>query len=103
MTEKKEGLFMKLPSSHTMKSASLPILLASLMVFSSLAGCVFDDSENGGDGEVLSVFKYSPSSNIRTGDVITFDGSSSTPSNGLTYRWDFDQDGSIDDTGRTAE
>ena len=94
---------MKLPPSHTMKSGSLPIFLASLMLFSSLAGCVFDDSENGASGEVLSVFNYSPSSNIRTGDVIVFDGSSSTPSNGLTYRWDFDQDGSIDDTGRTAE
>ena len=94
---------MKLPPSHTMKSGSLPIFLASLMLFSSLAGCVFDDSENGANGEVLSVFNYSPSSNIRTGDVIVFDGSSSTPSNGLTYRWDFDQDGSIDDTGRTAE
>ena len=94
---------MKLPPTASMKSASMPVLLASLMVLSSLAGCIFDDSDSGSNGEVLAVFNYSPSSNIRTGDVIVFDGASSTPSNGLTYRWDFDADGSIDETGRTAE
>ena len=94
---------MKAPTSEFMKSASMPVLLALLMVLSSLAGCIFGDDENGSDGEVLAVFNYSPSTNIRTGDTITFDASSSTPSNSLTYRWDFDADGSIDDTGRSAE
>ena len=86
-----------------MKSASMPVLLALLMVISSLSGCIFGDSESGSDGEVLAVFNYSPSSNIRTGDTVVFDASSSTPSNGVTYRWDFDADGSIDETGRSAE
>ena len=81
----------------------MPVLLALLMVISSLSGCIFGDSESGSDGEVLAVFNYSPSSNIRTGDTVVFDASSSTPSNGVTYRWDFDADGSIDETGRSAE
>jgi len=92
----------KAPIREVMKSASMPILLALLMVVSSLAGCVFEDDGSGSDDEVLAVFNYSPSSNIRTGDVITFDASSSTPSNGLTYRWDFDEDGAIDETGRST-
>ena len=94
---------MKAPPTELMKSASMPVLLALLMVISSLAGCIFGDSESGSDGEMLAVFSYSPSSNIRTGDTVVFDASSSTPSNGLTYRWDFDADGSIDETGRSAE
>lgn len=93
---------MKAPIREVMKSASMPILLALLMVVSSLSGCVFEDSGSGSDDEVLAVFNYSPSSNIRTGDVITFDATSSTPSNGLTYRWDFDEDGAIDETGRST-
>lgn len=94
---------MKAPHNQPMKSASMPVLLALLMVISSLSGCIFGDSESGSDGEVLAVFNYSPSSNIRTGDTVVFDASSSTPSNGVTYRWDFDADGSIDETGRSAE
>ena len=94
---------MKAPATELMKSASMPVLLALLMVLSSLAGCIFGDEENGSNGEVLAVFSYSPSSNIRANDTISFDASSSTPSNGLTYRWDFDADGTIDDTGRSAE
>lgn len=94
---------MKAPATQPMKSASMPVLLALLMVISSLSGCIFGDSESGSDGEVLAVFNYSPSSNIRTGDTVVFDASSSTPSNGVTYRWDFDADGSIDETGRSAE
>ncbi len=86
-----------------MKSASMPVLLALLMVISSLAGCTAITGDSDSDAEVLAVFSYSPSSNIRTGDTVVFDASSSTPSNGLTYRWDFDADGSIDETGRSAE
>ena len=86
-----------------MKSASMPVLLALLMVISSLAGCTAITGDSDSDGEVLAVFNYSPSSNIRTGDTVVFDASSSTPSNGVTYRWDFDADGSIDETGRSAE
>ena len=86
-----------------MKSASMPILLALLMLVSSLAGCVFEEGGSGSDDEVLAVFNYTPSSNIRADDVIVFDASSSMPSNGLTYRWDFDEDGAIDETGRSTE
>ena len=86
-----------------MKSASMPVLLALLMVISSLAGCTAINGDSDSDGEMLAVFSYSPSSNIRTGDTVVFDASSSTPSNGVTYRWDFDADGSIDETGRSAE
>ena len=86
-----------------MKSASMPILLALLMLVSSLAGCVFEEGGSGSDDEVLAVFNYTPSSNIRADDVIVFDASSSMPSNGLTYRWDFDEDGAIDETGRSPE
>ena len=81
----------------------MPILLSLLMLVSSLSGCVFEEGGSGSDGEVLAVFNYSPSSNIRTDDVIVFDASSSMPSNGLTYRWDFDEDGAIDETGRSTE
>ena len=94
---------MKAPTTHPMKSASMPVLLALLMVISSLAGCTAITGDSDSDAEVLAVFSYSPSSNIRTGDTVVFDASSSTPSNGLTYRWDFDADGSIDETGRSAE
>ena len=94
---------MKTPACELMKSASMPVLLGLLMVISSLSGCVFEGSENDSDGEILAVFNYSPSSNIRTGDTIVLDASSSTPRNGLTYRWDFDADGVIDETTATAE
>jgi hypothetical protein len=67
---------MKAPATELMKSASMPVLLALLMVLSSLAGCIFGDDENGSNGEVLAVFSYSPSSNIRANDTISFDASS---------------------------
>ena len=44
-----------------------------LMLLSSLSGCIFEQTDAGGDEEVLAVFNYSPSSNIRSGDPITFD------------------------------
>lgn len=86
-----------------MKSSSVPMLFAALMLLSSLSGCIFEESESSGSDEVLAVFNFSPTSNIRSGDVVTFDASSSTPSGGITYRWDFDGDASIDATGRSTE
>ena len=84
---------------------SVTLLMACLLVMSSLAGCIFED-DGGADAEdVLAVFKFSPSKNIKSGTTVTFDASDSTPSDGsLTYRWNFDAEGSIDidDTGRTA-
>ena len=86
-----------------MKSRRVPLAFTALMLLSSLSGCIFEQTDAGADEEVLAVFNYSPSSNIRSGDTITFDASSSTPSGGITYRWDFDGDGSIDATGRSTE
>ena len=86
-----------------MKSRRVPLAFTALMLLSSLSGCIFEQTDAGGDEEVLAVFNYSPSTNIRSGDTITFDASSSTPSGGITYRWDFDGDGSIDATGRSTE
>lgn len=86
-----------------MKSSSVPMLFAALMLLSSLSGCIFEEAESSGSDEVLAVFNFSPTSNIRSGDVVTFDASSSTPSGGITYRWDFDGDASIDATGRSTE
>ena len=86
-----------------MKSRRVPLAFTALMLLSSLSGCIFEQTDAGGDEEVLAVFNYSPSSNIRSGDTLTFDASSSTPSGGITYRWDFDGDGSIDATGRSTE
>ena len=56
-------------------------------------------------GELFAVFSFSSSNeNIRVGDTVSFDASSSTPADGsLTYRWDFDGDLSVDKTGKTAE
>ncbi len=86
-----------------MKSSRVPIAFAALMLLSSLSGCIFEETDSGSSDEVLAVFNYSPSSNIRSGDVVTFDASASTPSGGITYRWDFDGDASIDATGRSTE
>ena len=87
-----------------MKLHFSPLLLASMMILTSLSGCIFEDEEPSSNGEVLAVFNYSPSENIRVGDTISFDASSSTPNDGrLTYRWDFDNDSSVDKTGMTAE
>ena len=99
----KEGLLMKAIHKSLMRTAFVPLLLTSVMVLSSLAGCVIDENSSESQGEVLAVFKITPATNIRVDDLVNFDASSSTPSNSLTYRWDFDEDGSIDDTGRTAE
>jgi hypothetical protein len=75
-----------------------------MMLLVGLSGCIFED-ESSSSGELFAVFNYSSSNeNIRVGDTISFDGSSSTPDDGsLTYRWDFDGDSSVDKTGKTAE
>ena len=74
------------------------------MVLVSLSGCIFEDGESSSKSELLAVFNFSPSDNIKVGDTILFDASSSTPNDGsLTYRWDFDNDLSVDKTGMTAE
>ena len=54
---------------------------------------------------MLAVFSFSPSKNIKAGTTVSFDASSSTPNDGsLTYRWNFDTEGTIDidATGLTA-
>jgi len=80
------------------------VFLGLLLVMSSLSGCLFSGEDDNAQEELFPVIKFSPNSNIRVGDLVYFDASSSTPSDGsLTYRWDFDSDDSIDETGRTAE
>ena len=86
--------------SGLMKTHFQPLLIALVMMTASLSGCILagdDDSEV----SVTAVFSYSPQSNIRTGDSVQLDGSSSLPSDGsLTYSWDCDGDGSADKTGQ---
>ena len=86
-----------------MKTTPVPFMFAALMVLSSLSGCIFDDGETSGSDEVLAVFNYAPTTNLKAGDVVSFDASASPPSGGITYRWDFTGDGSIDATGRSTE
>ena len=96
---------MNKPPHHHMGRYARTLLMAGLMVCSSLAGCIFEDGSDDGDQEVLAVFSFSPSKNIKVGDSVSFDASSSTPNDGsLTYRWNFDTEGSIDidATGLTA-
>ena len=56
--------------------------MAGLMVCSSLAGCIFEDGSDDGNQEVLAVFSFNPSKNIKVGDSVSFDASSSTPNDG---------------------
>ena len=81
-----------------------PVLMAFMMLLVGLSGCIFEE-ENTSSGELFAVFSFSSSNeNIRVGDTVSFDASSSTPADGsLTYRWDFDGDLSVDKTGKTAE
>ncbi len=100
-----EALFMNIPLPQGMGSMLKPLLLSTLMLCSALSGCIFEDDGSSSNEDLLAVFSVSKTTNIRVGDTITFDGSSSTPSDGsLTYRWNFDSIGSndIDATGRTA-
>jgi hypothetical protein len=75
--------------------------LVLLMLASTMAGCL---GTGGEDVALDAVFTFSPASNINEGEVVFFDASGSLPSDGsLTYRWDFDGDGAVDEIGRTAE
>ena len=76
-------------------------LLVVLLLTSSLAGCLGgSDSQS---EELEAIFSFTPLDNIREGQTITFDGSASTPSTGsITYKWDFQTDGSVDKTGKTT-
>ena len=86
-----------------MKAKLLGLGLTSLLLLTSLAGCVFED--DGSSGTMLeAVFSYSPSENIQEGTVVSFDASASLPNDGtLTFRWDFDADDSTDETGKRVE
>ena len=76
-----------------------PFLLAMVFVLASLSGCIGE--EDASTTDIEAIFDFSPSTNIRIGDTIEFDGSASLPTGvSLTYKWDFDNDGSYDETGR---
>lgn len=83
------------------QSIVLVILLATLTITSSMAGCLFNDDDTNSD-KVTAVFSYSPNQNMKQNETINFDASSSLPNDGsLTYRWDFDGDNAVDKTGKT--
>ena len=78
-----------------------PLLMAVLVFSASLAGCF--SSEETATSQVEAIFDYDPDKNIRVGMDIDFDGGASLPAGAsLTYKWDFDSDGSYDETGRTT-
>ena len=54
-------------------------MVVGLMLCSSLAGCIFESGSSDEDEEVLAVFSFSPSKNIKVGTTVSFDASSSTP------------------------
>ena len=88
-----------------MANLTKPLLMTCILLCSSIAGCIFEGDDEGSQQEVLAVFNYNPSSNIKVGMTVSFDASDSTPSDGsLTYRWNFDVEGStdIDATGQSA-
>lgn len=70
-----------------------------------------DKGAPGYKSRVVAVQFVRPSANFtfdpaqpKVGDVVTFDGSSSTAANGRVefYEWDFNNDGTIDATGKTV-
>tara|TARA_B100000424_G_scaffold100467_1_gene75391 strand:+ start:1040 stop:2242 length:1203 start_codon:yes stop_codon:yes gene_type:complete len=78
-----------------------PLLMVVLFISASLAGCF--SSEETATSQVEAIFDYDPDKNIRVGMDIDFDGGASLPAGAsLTYKWDFDSDGSYDETGRTT-
>ena len=78
-----------------------PIFMVLVFVSASFAGCLSSDEST--STQVEAIFDFEPSNNIRTNMEIKFDGGASLPSDGgLTYKWDFDNDGSYDETGRTT-
>ena len=79
-----------------------PLFMAILFLAASLSGCTSDEVSSDSD-EVVAIFSYEPNKNIRTGDDISFDAGSSLPSGvTLTYKWDFNDDGSYDESGRSV-
>ena len=79
-----------------------PILLMVLLVAASLSGCFGGDDS--GDSPVEAVFSFTPNENIRASKTIEFDATSSLPQDGsLSYKWDFQDDGSVDETGSEAD
>ncbi len=100
-----EGLLMAGRPPLCMGRLVQSLVMATLMLCSSLAGCIFEDGGDNDGKDVLAVFSMSPSKNVKVGQDVIFDASASTPSDGsLTYRWNFDAEGSVDvdATGRTA-
>ena len=78
-----------------------PVFMVLMFVSASLAGCLSSEDES--SSQIEAIFDFEPSKNIRTDMEIDFDGGASLPANGgLTYKWDFDSDGSYDETGRTT-
>ena len=75
-------------------------LLVVLLLTSSLAGCLGGSDEQ--SGELEAVFTFTPAVNIREGQTVNFDGSSSITYGSVTYKWDFEADGSVDKTGKTV-
>ena len=79
------------------------VLLASLFLLVPLAGCVFEPAKSTDGTEIEAIFSYSPNNNIMEGTEVSFDASDSLPQDqSLTYKWDFDGDGSTDSTGKTS-
>lgn len=79
-----------------------PLFMAILFLAASLSGCTSDEGSSDSD-EVVAIFSYEPNKNIRTGEDISFDAGSSLPSGvTLTYKWDFNDDGSYDESGRSV-
>ena len=77
------------------------LLLSLFTITSALSGCFADDDD--GSVTLQADFSYDPSTNIKVSDSVFFNASASLPQDGtLTYRWDFNGDGSVDDSGRTA-
>ena len=79
-----------------------PLFMAILFLAASLSGCTSDEGSSDSE-EVVAIFSYEPNKNIRTGEDISFDAGSSLPSGvTLTYKWDFNDDGSYDESGRSV-
>ena len=76
-------------------------LLCLVLMTSGLAGCFADEDNQ--SNNLDANFSFSPDKNIKVDDDIEFNASESLPQDGtLTYRWDFNGDGAVDDTGKTA-
>ena len=81
--------------------------LASDVSFTRSAGCVpFDYGYGVPNQAPTAIAQARPTTTNAGGDPVTFDGSASfddlTPTNQLTYQWDFDGNGTYDATGQVA-